>query len=138
MLSSTSIYVTWSPPSKEGQNGKIRGYKVSYVSEEDYHERQPTTTTTTNQYYTIDNARKYTNYTITVLAFTVIGDGMKTKNFHCITHEDGECFFVSRLVVYVDFDGEKKYQLKFSVPKAFLCMFCNTIFFYNHCNEKFS
>lgn len=94
VLSSTSIYVTWSPPSKDGQNGKIRGYKVSYVSEEDYHEQQPTTTTTTNQYYTIDNARKYTNYTITVLAFTVIGDGLKTKNFHCITHEDGECLFL--------------------------------------------
>lgn len=82
--------MTWSPPSKEGQNGKIRGYKVSYVSAEDYHEKLPTTATTTNQYFTIDNARKYTNYTITVLAFTAIGDGTKTKNFHCITHEDGE------------------------------------------------
>ena len=61
-----------------------------YISEEDYHERQPTVATTTNQYFTIDNARKYTNYSVSVLAFTSLGDGMKTKSFHCITHEDGE------------------------------------------------
>lgn len=61
-----------------------------YISDEDYHERQPTVATTTNQYFTIDNARKYTNYSVAVLAFTSVGDGMKTKSFHCITHEDGE------------------------------------------------
>jgi Fibronectin type III domain len=90
VLGSTSIYVTWSPPHKDGQNGKIRGYKVAYSAADEYHERSPMMATTTNQYFTIDNARKYTNYTITVLAFTSIGDGVKTKNFHCITHEDGE------------------------------------------------
>lgn len=35
VLSSTSIYITWSPPHIDGQNGKIRGYKVSYISYED-------------------------------------------------------------------------------------------------------
>lgn len=35
VLSSTSIYITWSPPPIEGQNGKIRGYKVSYLSADD-------------------------------------------------------------------------------------------------------
>lgn len=90
VLGSTSIYVTWSPPNKDGQNGKIRGYKVSYISVEEYHEKEPTISMTTNQYFTIDNARKYANYSITVLAFTAIGDGVKTKNFHCTTHEDGK------------------------------------------------
>lgn len=32
VLSSTSIYITWSPPPVEGQNGKIKGYRVSYIS----------------------------------------------------------------------------------------------------------
>lgn len=82
--------MTWSPPNKEGQNGKIRGYKVSYISDDDFHELQPMSATTTNQYFTIDNARKYTNYSITVVAFTSVGDGAKTKSFHCRTHEDGE------------------------------------------------
>ena len=90
VLSSTSIYVTWSPPNKEGQNGKIRGYKVFYTPLEDYHEKSPLVATTANQYFTIDNARKYTNYTISVLAFTLMGDGVSTKNFNCITHEDGK------------------------------------------------
>lgn len=48
------------------------------------------TATTTNQFYTIANALKYTNYTISILAFTSIGDGVKTKNIYCITHEDGK------------------------------------------------
>lgn len=90
VLGSTSIYVTWSPPNIDGQNGKIRGYKVSYIAVEDIYEQSPIISTTTNQYFTIDNARKYTNYSISVLAFTAVGDGAKTKQFHCTTHEDGE------------------------------------------------
>lgn len=35
VLSSTSIYITWSPPPVDGQNGKIKGYKVSYISVDD-------------------------------------------------------------------------------------------------------
>lgn len=90
VLGSTSIYVTWSPPNKERQNGKIRGYKISFISDEDFYDKDPSVATTTNQYFTIDNARKYTNYTITVLAFTSVGDGIRTNNFHCLTLEDGE------------------------------------------------
>lgn len=90
VLGSTAIYVTWSPPPKDGQNGKIRGYKVSYIPVEEYHEIEPSISVTSNQYFTIDNAKKYTNYTITVLAFTAIGDGAKSKSFYCTTHEDGK------------------------------------------------
>lgn len=32
VLGSTSIYITWSPPDIDGQNGKIKGYKVFYIS----------------------------------------------------------------------------------------------------------
>jgi Down syndrome cell adhesion protein len=86
------VYVTWSPPNLEGQNGKIRGYKVSYIAVDDVYETSPITSTTTNQYFTLDNVRKYTNYSISVLAFTIIGDGVKTKPFYCTTHEDGNPF----------------------------------------------
>lgn len=88
VLSSTSIYVTWSPPNVEQQNGKIRGYKVNFIPSEEYYDTQPTVATTTNQYYTIENARKFTNYTVNVLAYTSVGDGMKTKEFYCVTNED--------------------------------------------------
>lgn len=35
VLGSTSIYITWSPPDVDGQNGKIKGYKIFYISTED-------------------------------------------------------------------------------------------------------
>lgn len=88
VLSSTSIYITWSPPPPEGQNGKIKGYKVAYIAAEDLFESEPHTVKSTNQYLTVENLHKYTNYSVTVLAFTKIGDGIKTKSFFCRTHED--------------------------------------------------
>lgn len=80
--------MTWSPPNVDNQNGKIRGYKVTFIPLDDYYDKQPSVATTTNQYYTIENAKKHTNYTISVLAYTSVGDGVKTKEFICLTNED--------------------------------------------------
>ncbi|XP_022215405.2 Down syndrome cell adhesion molecule-like protein Dscam2 isoform X3 [Drosophila obscura] len=88
VLGSTSIYITWSPPDIDGQNGKIKGYKVFYISIDELYETDPEVVKSTNQYVTIENLRKYTNYTVWVLAYTKVGDGMKTKPFYCRTHED--------------------------------------------------
>ncbi|XP_061500110.1 cell adhesion molecule Dscam2 isoform X1 [Anopheles gambiae] len=88
VLSSTSIYITWSPPPVDGQNGKIRGYKVSYIEMDDLYEKEPYTSKTNNQYLTLENLKKFTNYTFWVLAFTKVGDGVRTNPFHCITQED--------------------------------------------------
>lgn len=85
--------MTWSPPHVESQNGKIRGYKIVFVPSEDYYDKQPHVATTTNQYYTIENAMKFTNYTISVLAYTSVGDGVKTKDFYCLTNEDCKLLF---------------------------------------------
>lgn len=51
-------------------------------------EQEPHILKTTNQYQTIENLNKFTNYTIRVLAFTKVGDGTKTKPFFCTTFED--------------------------------------------------
>lgn len=75
---------------KEGQNGKISGYKIFYVANDKFGEVEELTATTTNQFYTIENALKFTNYTIAILAYTSVGDGIKTHNIYCKTHEDGE------------------------------------------------
>lgn len=40
----------------------------------------------------ITGLRKYTNYSLQVLAFTKIGDGVFTANVYCQTEEDGEVF----------------------------------------------
>lgn len=89
VLSSTSIYVTWSPPPAESQNGKLRGYKVAYLAYDDIYDTDPQTVKSNNQYLTIDNLRKFTNYSVWVLAYTKVGDGVKSKQMSCQTHEDG-------------------------------------------------
>lgn len=90
VLSSTSIYVNWSPPPINSQNGKIRGYKVHYIAVDDLYEKDVHIAKSSNQYLTVENLKKYTNYTVWVLAYTRVGDGVKTKQFFCRTHEDGK------------------------------------------------
>lgn len=90
VLSSTSIYITWSPPPADSQNGKIRGYKVVYIASDDIYDKDPQIVKSNNQYLTIDNLRKYTNYSVWVLAYTKVGDGVKSKQMSCQTHEDGK------------------------------------------------
>lgn len=52
-------------------------------------ETDPHVVKSNNQYLTIENLKKYTNYSVWVLAYTKVGDGIKTKQFFCRTHEDG-------------------------------------------------
>ncbi|XP_074647497.1 protein sidekick-2-like [Tubulanus polymorphus] len=77
--SSTAIKVWWGPVPKIHQNGRIAGYKVVYSSSE---------INLPSQYLVISNPnatmavvsglRKYVQYEIQVLAFTRIGDGVKS------------------------------------------------------------
>lgn len=90
VLSSTSIYVTWSPPPIDSQNGKVKGYKVSYIASAELYEKEMQMLKSSNQYLTVENLQKYTNYSFWVLAYTKMGDGVKTKQFFCTTHEDGK------------------------------------------------
>lgn len=90
VLSSTSIYITWSPPPVDSQNGKIRGYKVFYIATDDIYEKETQVVKSNNQYLTVENLKKYTNYSVWVLAYTKVGDGVKTNQFFCRTYEDGK------------------------------------------------
>ncbi|XP_055315262.1 cell adhesion molecule Dscam2 isoform X3 [Sitodiplosis mosellana] len=88
VLSSTSIYITWSPPHVDSQNGKVRGYKIFYIATDDIHVKEVHVVKSNNQYLTVDNLKKYTNYSVWVLAYTKVGDGVKTKQLFCRTYED--------------------------------------------------
>jgi hypothetical protein len=44
---------------------------------------------TTSLKTTIPSLRKYTNYSISVLAFTSVGDGVRSPPNFCCTEEDG-------------------------------------------------
>jgi hypothetical protein len=67
-------------------------------------EKDPLLVKTVNQYYTIENLEKYSNYTFWVLAYTKVGDGATTNQFYCATHEDGKfeslrtCSLIDELV----------------------------------------
>ncbi|XP_031619714.1 Down syndrome cell adhesion molecule-like protein Dscam2 isoform X2 [Contarinia nasturtii] len=88
VLSSTSIYITWSPPAVDSQNGKVRGYKVFYIATDDIYDKEMHVVKSNNQYLTVENLKKYTNYSVWVLAYTKVGDGVKTKQLFCRTYED--------------------------------------------------
>ena len=78
--SSTSISVSWDPVVAEDRNGIIKGYKVNYndlpnfqmvteflnITKEQQNKRQT---------MTLDNLNEFTNYSIRVLAFTLVGNG---------------------------------------------------------------
>lgn len=97
VLSSTSIYITWSPPPIDSQNGKVRGYKVFYIATNDIYEKEMHIVKSNNQYLTVENLKKYTNYSVWVLAYTKMGDGVKSNQFFCRTYEDGkhDIYFIS-------------------------------------------
>ena len=72
--SATSILVTWSPPPKDDQNGVIRGYNISYfVVGDELSTTMSTSETTTT--INITGLAIYTEYSISVAAYTVIDTG---------------------------------------------------------------
>ncbi|XP_026317872.1 Down syndrome cell adhesion molecule-like protein Dscam2 isoform X4 [Hyposmocoma kahamanoa] len=86
-LSSSSMKVTWNPPPLGQHGGIIQGYKVIYTpltSDHDVGEIKRVTTTDTY----LHALRKYTNYSIQVLAFTNAGDGKRSPPVYCMTEED--------------------------------------------------
>ncbi|XP_035719690.1 Down syndrome cell adhesion molecule-like protein Dscam2 isoform X1 [Vespa mandarinia] len=90
-LTSQSLQVSWQPPPNTHSNGIIQGYKLNYepiladawrgVDEMEVRKTSALTIVLTD-------LRKYTNYTIQVLAYTRVGDGVPTTVTYCQTEED--------------------------------------------------
>ena len=88
-LDSQSIKVTWASPPLASANGVIKGYKVIYGPSTVWYD--PSTRETkisTDTRTELSGLKKYTNYTVTVLAFTNGGDGVKTQVFTAVTEQD--------------------------------------------------
>lgn len=90
-LTSQSLQVSWQPPPTEQCNGLVQGYKLTYepVLDDSWRgndemETRKTTALTT----VITGLRKFTNYSLQVLAFTKVGDGVLTSTTFCQTEED--------------------------------------------------
>ncbi|XP_015171256.1 PREDICTED: Down syndrome cell adhesion molecule-like protein Dscam2 isoform X7 [Polistes dominula] len=90
-LTSQSLQVSWQPPSNTHSNGIIQGYKLNYepiladtwLSANKMEVRKTSALT-----IVLTDLKKYTNYTIQVLAYTRVGDGVPTTVTYCQTEED--------------------------------------------------
>ncbi|KPU77683.1 uncharacterized protein Dana_GF24786, isoform E [Drosophila ananassae] len=90
-LSSQSLQVSWQPPPIYHTNGLLQGYKLIFEpiiddiqpSKDEVESRKTTALT-----MVLTGLRKYTNYSIQVLAHTRMGDGVLSKPLYCHSEED--------------------------------------------------
>ena len=79
-VTSTSIKVTWSPVKVEDRNGIIKGYKVIYRALPNGNNDTEVVNITiesqdTEKTLSLERLNEFTNYSIRVLAFTLVGNG---------------------------------------------------------------
>ncbi|XKL60149.1 hypothetical protein PGB90_001165 [Kerria lacca] len=86
-LSSQSLQITWLSPPAHTCNGILQGYKIQYDSlnqgVDDYGIRKTAALT-----IVLTNLHRFTNYSIEILAYTKVGDGIYSKPIYCVTEED--------------------------------------------------
>ncbi len=87
--SSTSILVTWDDVPAADQNGIILTYTITYVSLTENH-RGNVTVNFTDYQTNLTGLREYVNYSITVFASTVKGDGQPSDPIIVITDQDSK------------------------------------------------
>ena len=91
-MSSTSILLTWDidSTSKDMQNVTITMYKVMYQPLETFGGAiEPRSVNVTEQELTLMELHEAVNYTITVQAFTGIGEAVRMTQLTLQTREDG-------------------------------------------------
>ena len=102
VTSSKSISVSWDPVDADDRNGIIKGYKVNYQALPNgvtVPKFQNITSEQQNKKQTVllDDLNEFTNYSISVLAFTVIGNGPASGAQVVETLEDSKFnFFFQR------------------------------------------
>ncbi|XP_049785936.1 Down syndrome cell adhesion molecule-like protein Dscam2 [Schistocerca cancellata] len=90
-LSSHSVQVSWQPPPTSHSNGVLQGYKLHYepLLDDLWHASDTMETKkTTALTAVLTGLRKFTNYSVQVLAYTRVGDGVITHPIYCSTEED--------------------------------------------------
>ncbi|XP_066972085.1 cell adhesion molecule Dscam1 [Macrobrachium rosenbergii] len=85
--SPTSVSVAWRPPPVRGQNGLIQGYRVLFRPASEYSDEESQVETAAES-TNIFSLEKYTNYSLSVLAYTRAGDGVPSSPVYCRTLQD--------------------------------------------------
>ena len=89
--SSTSIFVTWDDVPAADKNGIITSYNITYHSLTENHGNS-TTVDHPDRQVTLMGLREFVNYSITVSASTVKGNGPESVPVIVSTGEDSELF----------------------------------------------
>ncbi|XP_050561818.1 cell adhesion molecule Dscam2 isoform X44 [Spodoptera frugiperda] len=88
-LTAQTIRVSWVSPPLAAANGLIKAYKVIYgPSETWYDEKSKDTKITASSETILHGLKKFTNYSMEVLATTNGGDGVRSAPIHCQTEQD--------------------------------------------------
>ena len=87
--SSTSIFVQWGNVPTAGQNGVILRYTVTYKALPSGRPQTKVVSAPTT-HGTLTGLNAYTNYSITVFASTIKGDGNLSESIVVITDEDSK------------------------------------------------
>uniref|UniRef100_A0A336L235 CSON014681 protein n=1 Tax=Culicoides sonorensis TaxID=179676 RepID=A0A336L235_CULSO len=88
-LTSQTIRVSWVSPPLESANGVIKGYKVVYAPSELWHDdKNKDYKKTASSDTVLHGLKKFTNYTMQILATTSGGDGVRSAPIHCQTEQD--------------------------------------------------
>jgi hypothetical protein len=88
--SSTSLLVMWNQVPHGRVHGILRGYKVLYKIDNDGSQNYTYMTVNTTRVAVLTSLKKFTVYRITVLAFTVKGNGPMAVNITITTDEDSK------------------------------------------------
>ena len=87
--SSVSILVEWDEVPENDKNGIIKGYNVTYKDWRTGVEKTQTVNASASQ-VELTGLNKFTKYNISVLAFTVKGDGPPSSTITVSTAEDSK------------------------------------------------
>ena len=87
--SSTSILVQWDEVPENDKNGIIKGYNITYKDWRTGVEKTQSVVAPTRQ-VDLTGLNKFTNYNISVLAFTVKGGGPPSSAITVSTEEDSK------------------------------------------------
>ncbi|CAG2054815.1 unnamed protein product, partial [Timema podura] len=88
-LTSQSLQVSWDPPPHAQLHGLLKGYKLLWENTQQWEtSSKPETKITTGLTVVVHGLEKHNNYSIQVLAFTRVGDGVPSTPLFCMTEED--------------------------------------------------
>ncbi|KAG9486715.1 hypothetical protein GDO78_006867 [Eleutherodactylus coqui] len=88
--SSTSILVSWLPPPEDKQNGAITAYSINYsaVDGEDNKPHEIAGISSDTRQYLLEQLEKWTQYHISMIAYTDVGPGPESPSILVRTDED--------------------------------------------------